>query len=113
MKMTRFLALLLSLVLLCGALASCTGDGGDAPGFSGNRGEDGNWEDVDFGGAALKVKVSAAQDDEGTFPACDIYTKGPDGTTTDETAAIRLSPPMTTSATKTLTSSPETTTDHE
>lgn len=84
MKMTRFLALLLSLVLLCGALASCTGDGGDGPGFSGNRGEDGSWEDVDFGGATLKVKVSAAQDDEGTFPACDIYTKGPDGTTTDE-----------------------------
>ncbi len=85
MRKTKLICLVLALLMVCATLASCTGDGADGPGYSGDRGEDGSWDNVDFGGATLTVEVSGAQDPQGTFPACNIYTRGPDsGTTTDE-----------------------------
>ena len=81
----RITALLLSLVLCLLSLGSCVGENDVNGGNRGERGEDGSWSEVDFGGEKLLVEVSGSFDDEGTFPACDIYTKGPDDkSTTDE-----------------------------
>ena len=78
----RFLALALALVLSLGLLASCNGGGGGNT-QTGDRGEDGDWSDVDFGGKILKISVSANQPNETTMPECSIYTKGPDKTSSD------------------------------
>ena len=84
MKLSKLLALLLSLTLLLTVFASCTGDGGDVIDDGGDRGEDGSWDNVDFGGETLRMAVSANQENEVTFRAADVYTKGPDAVTTDE-----------------------------
>ena len=82
MKLKQALALLLALLFLLPCFTACNDDGefiddgGDRVGDS--------WDGVDFGGETVKVCVSANQDYEVTFPACDIYTKGPDAVTTDE-----------------------------
>ncbi|MBQ8907451.1 MAG: hypothetical protein IJY71_02565 [Clostridia bacterium] len=81
-KPIRFLALALALVLSLGVLASCNG-GGAGNVQTGNRGEDGSWDDVDFGGSTLKISVSANRPNETTMPECSIYTKGPDKTSSD------------------------------
>ena len=79
----KIICLLLALSCLVMCFASCderaggTDDGGD-------RGADGSWDNVDFGGEKVYICVSANQDSEVTFPACDIYIKGPDTTTTEE-----------------------------
>ena len=85
-KYRRKICFVLAVLLAClPMLFSCkdTGKTNDN-GAHGLRGEDGSWTNVDFGGAELVVEVSARADEEVTFPATDIYTKGPDETTTDE-----------------------------
>lgn len=85
MKKTKLICLLLALVFVCASFAACGDDSGVIDNSSkGERGEGGSWENVDFEGKTLKVEVSAAQDPQGTFPAADIYTKGPDEASTDE-----------------------------
>ena len=82
MKLTKLICLLLALTCFLCCFVACDNDesgiddGGDRVGDS--------WEGVDFGGSTLKISVSANQDSEVTFPACDIYTKGPDAVTTEE-----------------------------
>ena len=76
------LVLILSMVLC--SFVACSDDGGEVIDNGGDRGEDGSWDGVDFGGATLRMCVSANQEDEVTFPAAVIYTKGPDEVTTDE-----------------------------
>ena len=84
MKKTKLICLLLVLVMVLGAFASCTGDGAGDSKDPGDR-VDGSWEGVDFDGQTLVVEVSGAKDPQNTFPACNIYTRGPDsGTSTDE-----------------------------
>ena len=85
MKKIKFLSLFLALALTLLSLSACTGVNGDAPGWMGDRDEEGRWTNVDFEGASLRVEVSAHKDGASTFPAASIYTKGPDsGTSTDE-----------------------------
>ena len=50
----------------------------DSTTIDGGRGEDGSWENVDFGGQQVRFAISTNQYDGGTFPAASIYTKGPD-----------------------------------
>ncbi len=83
MGIKRIICMLLVCSFLLLSLAACAeeetyiDDGGDRVGKS--------WDGVDFGGSPLKICVSANQDSEVTFPAANIYTKGPDsGITTDE-----------------------------
>lgn len=85
MKKLKILSLFLALFLCLLSLSACSGFGDDAPGWMGDRDEDGRWTEVDFEEATLKVEVSANKDSASTFPAASIYTKGPDeGTSTDE-----------------------------
>ena len=75
MRKTKILCLLLVLATLLSLLAACNtdhvvSDGGDREGDS--------WNGVDFGGQTVKMSVSTNQCSECTFPAADIYTKGPD-----------------------------------
>ena len=81
-KHIRFLALALALVLSLGLLASCNGGGGGNT-QTGDRGENGSWDNVDFDGKTLKVSVSVNQPNETTMPECSRYTKGPDKTSSD------------------------------
>ena len=77
MKFTRILCLLLALVTCLGVLASC----GDETGGATDGGDrvNGSWDGVDFGGTEVKMAYSNNRViDETTFPAADIYTKGPD-----------------------------------
>ena len=77
MKSTRILCLLLSLIMCLGVLASC-GGGNNGPAIGGDREGEG-WDGVNFGGVEVKIAYSNNQViDETTFPAADIYTKGPD-----------------------------------
>ena len=85
MKATKILSLLLALVTLVCALSlftACDGPNGpkDDPGDRVN----GSWEGVDFDGQELKMAVSVNQYVECTFPAADIYTKGPDKANSNE-----------------------------
>ncbi len=84
MKLRKLICMLLAFAFIIFSFAACAeeevgiDDGGD-------RGPDGSWDNVDFGGSELKICVSANQDSEVTFPAANIYTMGPDsGTSTDE-----------------------------
>ena len=81
-KHIRFLALALALILSLGVLASCNGGGGGNT-QTGGRGEDGSWDDVNFGGNELVVMVSANKPSETTLGASSAYTKGPDKTSSD------------------------------
>ncbi len=77
MKRTRILCLLLSLIMCLGVLASC-GGGNNGPTIGGDRVGD-SWEGVNFGGTEVKIAYSNNRViDETTFPAADVYTKGPD-----------------------------------
>ena len=85
MKKTRIISLLLVLVMCLGVLASC-GGGPDVTNDGGDRGEDGSWDGVDFGGQQVNFCISVNKYDECTFPAADIYTKGPDTAGSNEVA---------------------------
>ena len=85
MKKTRIISLLLVLVLCLGVLASC-GGGSDVTNDGGDRGDDGSWDGVDFGGQQVNFCISVNKYDECTFPAADIYTKGPDTAGSNEVA---------------------------
>ena len=89
----RILSLFLALVLCVCALASCGGsvvnppaDDGNVDEGGGDRTEDGGWESVDFKGQKVKFCVSVNQNPEFTFPAADIYTRGPDAAGSNEVA---------------------------
>ena len=74
--MKRFVCILLVFLLLCSALTACNTPGEQEVG-PGDR-IDGSWEGVNFGGQEVHLCLSANQNPEFTFPAADIYTKGPD-----------------------------------
>lgn len=77
----RILCLVLAVFMLTGCLVACDGkNGGEVDGGDKN----GDWANLDFKDATLKVCVSANQDKEGTFSAADKYTKGPDDASTSE-----------------------------
>ena len=84
MKKTRIIALLLALATMLALLASC--NGGRQTGDGGDRGEDGSWDGVDFDGQVVHVSLSKNQYEECSFPAADIYTKGPDTAGSNEVA---------------------------
>lgn len=85
MKATKIVSLLLVLVMLLGVLASCgNGDSGNVNG--GVRGDDGSWDGVDFGGQTVRMALSINQYVECSFPAANIYTKGPDKAGSNEVA---------------------------
>ena len=90
----RGTALLLLLAMIL-SLAAC-GGGGETSGSLPAQGSESEsvseseseskpdkWETVNFGGEELKVEISANQDYETTFPAADIYTRGPDSLNED------------------------------
>ena len=85
MKKLRILALLLVFAVCLGVLASC-GGGSDVTNDGGERGADGSWDGVDFGGQTVNFCISVNKYDECNFPAADIYTKGPDQAGTNEVA---------------------------
>ncbi len=84
MKAYKLSALFLVLALLLAAFSACAGNAGNVIDDGGDRGADGSWDGVDFGGETLRMAVSANQEEEVTFPAANIYTMGPDKVTTDE-----------------------------
>lgn len=81
----RLLALFLALVFSFSVLVSC-GKTDDVVVDGGDRGADGSWDGVDFGGQEVKFCVSVNQNPEFTFPAADIYTRGPDQAGSNEVA---------------------------
>lgn len=83
---TRLIALFLALFMCLGALASCGNGGDDVVTDGGDRGADGNWDGVDFGGQTVRYCISVNQYEEATFPAGDIYTRGPDTAGSNEVA---------------------------
>ena len=85
MKATKIVSLLLVLVMLLGVLASCGGGKGNGS-DGGVRGADGSWDTVDFDGQTVKMAISVNQYIECSFPAANIYTKGPDQAGSNEVA---------------------------
>lgn len=83
MKKARLLSLLLLLAMLIGVFASCDNAGGKNDG--GDRVGD-SWEGVDFEGQEVNFCISVNQYEEATFPAADIYTRGPDTAGSNEVA---------------------------
>ena len=83
---TRLIALFLVLVMCLCALASCGNGGEDVVTDGGDRGADGSWDSVDFGGQTVRYCISINQYEEATFPAGDIYTRGPDTAGSNEVA---------------------------
>ena len=87
---TRLISLLLVLVTCLGLLASCGGVVNNKPGENtqggGNRTEEGGWDGVSFKGQKVNFCISVNKYDECTFPAADIYTKGPDTAGSNEVA---------------------------
>ena len=94
--MKRVISMLLVLCFAMTMLASC-GGGGESQSQSkpssesqsqsqgGSESESGtDWTNVNFGGEELKISISVNQDEECTFPAADIYTRGPDHSSTDK-----------------------------
>lgn len=84
--MTRkILAFVLMLALLVPFVAACNGGGGE----SGTKGGEeqnllGTWKGLDFKGSTLTVSISTNQNTETTFPAANIYTRGPEGASNDK-----------------------------
>jgi len=83
MKKTKLISLLLVLATLLCALASCgdgvVNNGGTTnDGDGGDRTDDGSWENVTFKNQTVRYCISVNQYEEATFPAGNIYTKGPD-----------------------------------
>ena len=85
MKATRSLSLLLGLVMMLSLLVACGGTD-DIEQHGGPRGEDGAWDAVDFKGQEVNFCISVNKYDECTFPAADIYTRGPDQAGSNEVA---------------------------
>ncbi len=91
MRIQKILSMLLAVIMLFSALsllASCNAgsvvtDGGDREGDS--------WDGVNFEGQTVKMSISTNQCSECTFPAADIYTKGPDTAGSNEVAKEVLS----------------------
>ena len=81
MKATKIISLLLVFAMMFSLLVAC--DGGGNGGGGGER-VDGSWDTVDFGGQEVRFAVSINQYDECTFPAANIYTKGPDTADSNE-----------------------------
>ena len=95
--MKKLISMLLALCIAVATLASCGGGGetqskpssesqsqSQGGSESGSESEEGtDWSNVNFGGNELKVSISINQDEECTFPAADIYTRGPDHASTD------------------------------
>ena len=94
--MKKLISMLLALCIAVATLASCGGGGetqskpsseSQSQGGSGSdSGSEGgtDWSNVNFGGEELKISISVNQDEECTFPAADIYTRGPDHSSTDK-----------------------------
>ena len=80
----RVLALSLALIFTLGMLASC-GKTEDVVEDGGDR-VNGSWDSVDFGGQVVRFCISTNQYEECTFPAANIYTKGPDQAGSNEVA---------------------------
>ena len=76
MKTSRILCLLLALATCLGVLASCGDDAGTVT--DGGDRVNGSWDSVDFGGVEVKMAYSNNRFDWASFPAADVYTKGPD-----------------------------------
>ncbi|MCQ2385190.1 MAG: hypothetical protein MJ078_00720 [Clostridia bacterium] len=77
-RILAFCLTLLTVFTLLFPLTGCNQNNRTGQKDGGDRIGDG-WEGVDFGGDTVRMCVSAHQDIEVTFPAADIYTKGPDG----------------------------------
>ena len=83
----RILCLALAVFMLAGCFVACDGSGDDVP-DGGDK--NGDWANLDFGGATLSVCVSKHQDEEVSFRPGDVYTKGPDDTATSESIAKKV-----------------------
>ena len=81
---TRIVALFLLLALIFSLLVACEG-GGNVVTDGGDR-VNGSWEGVDFQGQEVRFCISVNQNNEFTFPAADIYTRGPDTASSNEVA---------------------------
>ena len=77
--MKRILCALLALVLTLGLFACSGGEGN-------GQNEDNGGEIVDFNGQKVNICISVNKYKEVTFPAADIYTKGPDEASSNEVA---------------------------
>ena len=82
MKKIRLISLLLLFALLLGLFSACDDVPSDYEGGGDRIGE--GWEGVDFRGQTVKLCISVNQYNEATFPAADIYTKGPDSANSSE-----------------------------
>ena len=80
MRKIRIICVLILLATLLTALPACSEstvtDGGDRT--------DESWDKVDFKGQTVRIAISVNQCSECSFPAADIYTKGPDEAGTNE-----------------------------
>ncbi|MBO7170475.1 MAG: hypothetical protein J6W28_04775 [Clostridia bacterium] len=78
--MKKILCLFLAVFLLCASLVACNDsvepiDGGD---------KNGDWKNLDFGGATLTVSIANNETKKVTFQSASVYTKGPDNAATSE-----------------------------
>ena len=85
MKATKILSLLLVLVMAVSLLVACGGTDGIKQ-DGGKRGDDGSWDSVNFDGQTVNFCISVNKYDECSFPAANIYTKGPDTAGSNEVA---------------------------
>ena len=83
--MKRIVSLLLLLATVLCLFVSCNESENLNQG-GGDRGENGSWDTVDFGGQTVKYCISINKYEEASFPACNIYTKGPDTAGSNEVA---------------------------
>ena len=93
--MKKLVSLLLVLAMAAAMLASCGGGNSsqsktESESTSESSSESTSesestrdWSTVNFGGEDLKVSISVNMDRECTFPAADIYTRGPDHVSSD------------------------------
>ena len=80
MKKIRLIALCLVLATALGMLSACTllVSPEEGTGNGGGDRVDGSWDAVDFGGQTVRYCISVNEYEEASFPACDVYTRGPD-----------------------------------
>ena len=93
--MKKILCLFLAVCLLCASLVACNDsvepiDGGD---------KNGDWKNLDFGGATLTVSIANNETKKVTFQSASVYTKGPDNAATSEPVQKRCWPATKKSAT--------------
>ncbi len=91
MKATRWTCFLLLLALAASLFVACTLPGTGTGGGGGGDRIDGNWENVDFGGQEVRLCISVNKYKEVTFPAADVYTRGPDTAGSNEVSKEVLS----------------------